>query len=199
MTVYFVEKSDEEFSPIKIGFTDDVGRRLISLGLHYNCNIRLLASVLGGRRLERALHVRFFDDRIGNEWFRRSKALLALIASVNSIGVAAVPRFDEMPSRSRSVRQSALNELASEIVRKLGGDGGNANEQIALASELTGLSQAMVTRVRYKKVAMLPAFIFEQLREAEIYYGRPNFDGMAIDTEVDRLRNANSRVRRLAD
>lgn len=77
--VYFARGRD---GLIKIGFSSDVGRRMLELGAE------VLATVPGSVGVEFALHDAFADDLVGDEWFRPSATLLAFIGLLSDEAAA---------------------------------------------------------------------------------------------------------------
>ena len=79
-TVYYVQRPGDD--AIKIGVTNDIAKRLG--GLRTVAPVVLLATHLGGRPAEQAMHVRFAEHRVDGEWFRPVPELLAHIELVKS-------------------------------------------------------------------------------------------------------------------
>ena len=76
--IYFVQ---EEFSGfIKIGYTANLDQRVKSLSSTMPGKITLLHYMSGGINEEKALHERFSDLRVKNEWFRPERELSCLEA-----------------------------------------------------------------------------------------------------------------------
>lgn len=92
--VYFLQPTDG--GPIKIGYTDNLDQRRLQLQFHYGTPLALLATMDGGKEVERAIHERFAAHRIGRtEQFRPVPELLAfidrpLLASPNPNAVEAI-------------------------------------------------------------------------------------------------------------
>jgi hypothetical protein len=78
--IYFARAIEIEDAPIKIGFSDDVDRRLNQLEWNYRTPMALLATMPGGHEEEKAIHARFAHLRFGTtEQFRPAPELLAFI------------------------------------------------------------------------------------------------------------------------
>lgn len=60
---------------IKIGVATDVTRRVKSPSTAHPYPLKLLGTIKGGRDLERALHRRFQEYRLGGEWFEATPEL----------------------------------------------------------------------------------------------------------------------------
>lgn len=71
--VYVVQSGDD--GPIKIGFSNDIKRRLLQLQGSHPYRLRLLASFVGGEALERRLHEKFKFHRMQGEWFESGPVL----------------------------------------------------------------------------------------------------------------------------
>lgn len=95
--IYFARAIEIENAPIKIGFSDDVDRRLDQLEWHYRTQFALLATMPGGREEEKAVHERFAHLRLGRtEQFRPAADLMAfigrpLLTSANPDATKAIP------------------------------------------------------------------------------------------------------------
>lgn len=130
------------------------------------------------------------------------------------------------PNHKQDREMSSVEMIQHEMsahVRFLGRDAGNAKAEIWKASRKTGLNPSLIERLRYAKIVNIAAHVADTIRaavqaekaradeferhERETFTARISAIEarlMAIDPdfygpEVDRLRNANSRVRRLAD
>ena len=78
--VYFIQA--EEGGPIKIGYTNNLARRLYALRTGHPSRLRVLATIAGDRATEQTTHSAFSEERInGSEWFRPSSRLLSYINS----------------------------------------------------------------------------------------------------------------------
>lgn len=76
--IYFVQSVDG--GPVKIGFTEDMGRRLPELEAHYGEKLAVLATIPGDRDRETEIHDRFSAFRIGRtEQFRPVVDIFAFI------------------------------------------------------------------------------------------------------------------------
>jgi predicted GIY-YIG superfamily endonuclease len=75
--VYFVQGVDG--GPIKIGFTTDVRRRLITIQAYSPISLRLVALFSGRAEHEGKLHRMFQAERLHGEWFFPSPELLAIV------------------------------------------------------------------------------------------------------------------------
>lgn len=71
--IYFAQAGDE--GPIKIGWSQDVERRMASLQVGCWVHVRLVATLPGRRIDEVAMHQRFAAARIRGEWFHHAPVL----------------------------------------------------------------------------------------------------------------------------
>lgn len=80
--VYFIQSKDG--GPIKIGCTTDVEKRRATLQTAHATELRVLATMRGGHRVEKSLHEGFTNDRVrhNGEWFRPSSNLLDFIREI---------------------------------------------------------------------------------------------------------------------
>lgn len=75
--IYIIEL--ENF--VKIGFTEDPVRRLNTLQTTLPMDLNVLLVIMGGRKLEKALHYKFRDLRVRGEWFIFNDEILDYIDS----------------------------------------------------------------------------------------------------------------------
>lgn len=80
--VYFIECGPR--GPIKIGHAAHPGQRLAGLQGSNPIPLRIVRLLYGGRERERILHKKFAKTRLNGEWFRRTKRLLAYIATAEA-------------------------------------------------------------------------------------------------------------------
>lgn len=78
--VYFICSPSQPGSPIKIGFTTDLKKRLKSLQTGSPNKLEVLAVVAACVTQERAYHERFAAHRLNGEWFDPHPDILAEIA-----------------------------------------------------------------------------------------------------------------------
>lgn len=76
--VYFLRDG----ARVKIGFAMDVARRIRDIGAHLADQPELLVAINGSMGLERALHAKFADLALRNEWFRLEGPLADFIAKL---------------------------------------------------------------------------------------------------------------------
>lgn len=88
--LYFLETECAE-RHIKIGIASHVGARLAAIQGNCPYRVRLIKRIPGSARLERELHKQFAADRLYGEWFKRSPALLDLIASMEGLETVDAP------------------------------------------------------------------------------------------------------------
>lgn len=74
--VYFIERGTE----IKIGFTNNLAKRLTNLRTGTTEPMTVLLTVPGVPALERHFHEKFAEHHIAREWFRASDELVNFIA-----------------------------------------------------------------------------------------------------------------------
>lgn len=79
-SVYFVRCGDR----IKIGYSENVTKRMASLASAFASPLTLLATMPGPPSLERELHAKFAAHRVRGEWFRRAPDLDAFIVELNA-------------------------------------------------------------------------------------------------------------------
>jgi len=82
MKVYFVQETGT--GTIKIGMSKQLSKRLSELARILPYDLKLLATIDGGREVEWVLHNRFSHARVRREWFRPVPELLAYIETIKS-------------------------------------------------------------------------------------------------------------------
>ena len=87
--VYFARR--ERDGLIKIGFSSVVNSRISALSGERKGPVVLVAVAYGGRAEEAAMHRKFADDAVGEEWFRPSRNLLGHIDTL--LRTVGNPRF----------------------------------------------------------------------------------------------------------
>ena len=111
--VYFIEAP--AVGVIKIGITDNIGRRLRALECQSPAPLVLLHSFDGTARQESALHTRFLADRTHGEWFRATDVLLSLIEQLrHSTPVEIGALFRTM--RTRPIPRIRLGRRRENLV-----------------------------------------------------------------------------------
>lgn len=84
--VYFVQSSGPA-APIKIGWSQDVERRIAELQTANAHKLVLLGTVAGTMEREAALHAQFAYLRMEAEWFRNAPEIHAFIAANGSVPI----------------------------------------------------------------------------------------------------------------
>jgi hypothetical protein len=74
--VYFIKRGDE----VKIGFTNDLAKRLTNLRTATTEPMEVILTIPGTLKLEGYFHEKFADLRIEREWFHASEPLLNFVA-----------------------------------------------------------------------------------------------------------------------
>lgn len=87
--LYFIESECAE-RHVKIGIAANPQRRLIKLQMCCPYRLNMLAVFPGKAHMEKELHQRLVADRLHGEWFRRSDALLAVIAELSEPPTSSV-------------------------------------------------------------------------------------------------------------
>lgn len=98
--VYFIQAAS---GPIKIGRAADARVRLAEIQTGSHEELVLLATVPGGRVVERQLHQRFAEHRIRGEWFAPAADILAEIERARNIGSIPGGFTGEAPERVSEV------------------------------------------------------------------------------------------------
>jgi hypothetical protein len=75
--VYFIQ--GESGGPIKIGYSDDVVKRLKGLQTGYPDNLKILFAYPGNQDDEKSIHEMLNSDRLRGEWFKPTETLFSVI------------------------------------------------------------------------------------------------------------------------
>ena len=78
--VYFIGVQPD--GPIKIGYANNVQKRLGAIQTGNPCRLEVLATLPGGAAIERAIHLALADSRLNGEWFERTPKLLSFIEDI---------------------------------------------------------------------------------------------------------------------
>ena len=113
MPVYFIQSANG--GPVKIGTSEDVGRRLKALEYQHKTRLVLLKIIAGGRKEERVMHERFAGHRIGrSELFHPGPDLMEFLAAPPILIGANPDTVEVMPERPGiSIR------LEADLVKKM--------------------------------------------------------------------------------
>jgi hypothetical protein len=90
--IYFIQ--NETAKAIKIGWSDDPAKRLVSLQTATPDRLALVATMDGGYEQERILHERYEDFRLTGEWFSSedpNDSIVEFIAGLNIVKKALEP------------------------------------------------------------------------------------------------------------
>lgn len=127
--VYFIRNGDR----IKIGTTRNLRGRVAALSLRPD---NVLFAVSGGIQVERELHARFADLRIGNtEWFQCAQPIADFINDRSMSGTAAVVRTTRPDHQGRGRGRDSRRDLVFSLVKEAGGDGIGPEDVIRQISE----------------------------------------------------------------
>jgi hypothetical protein len=118
--VYFVQ-AGLAGRPIKIGYAQEMCRRLVHLQLGCPEPLEVLLAVGGGRELERELHLRFAHLRIHQEWFRVDIALMVCILEMSqSYPPVPVRKRGAMNVWPKKLKPTLTYEECQEVAQRLG-------------------------------------------------------------------------------
>lgn len=128
--IYFIQGAMG--GPIKIGYTNNLGRRLFELQEGNPYPLRVLATTEGDRKVEGLLHRKFSEYRYRIEWFEDAPELLEFIANIDSFDVSTLygpfdllvervlskPKFAQIPFIRSHIRQAKLAGLDDRDTKK---------------------------------------------------------------------------------
>jgi hypothetical protein len=108
MPVYMIRAGEN--GPVKIGVTDDVGKRLRNMQTGNSERLSVLRVFEGSADEERRLHARFLSLRLRGEWFHFSPELL------DDLGLVEIPTLVAAPEPEPIiVRDNPVLFTAAEI------------------------------------------------------------------------------------
>lgn len=112
--VYFAGSSD---SPIKVGYTINLDKRISAIKTAAPTPVKLLTSVPGNRKTESYFHARLRPHRLQGEWFTPHSEVLDLISKVQASGILLVP--EEFRSPSNSVPRHRADDRSADIIESV--------------------------------------------------------------------------------
>lgn len=139
MSVYFIQAG--ALGPIKIGFAENVERRLGKMRVDNHELLTILAVIKDGcRKVEESLHERFNGSRLSGEWFKPCSRLVGFIASL--------PAYEAPP------RKQHLNgdTPVGRIIDAFGGTGKTAKRFDVLPSAVSNwrANEQFPARLHYR-------------------------------------------------
>ncbi|QNP81005.1 GIY-YIG nuclease family protein [Agrobacterium tumefaciens] len=109
MTVYFMQQETGD-GLVKIGYSDDVARRRVTIQGAAAVPVRIVATLDGGKETEALIHQQLSGSRHFGEWFKPTDEVLSLIESVKSFSATVKPVVKDKDG-------SFVNERAIEDLR----------------------------------------------------------------------------------
>ncbi len=89
--VYFIQ--GETGGPIKIGYSDDVAKRLKGLQTGHPDNLKVLFTYPGSQEDEKEMHLKFEAIRLRGEWFRPTDEIFSAIEELKCRSLPQVSDF----------------------------------------------------------------------------------------------------------
>lgn len=129
MSVYLVRAG--EHGPVKIGYAENVARRMIKMQADNHVRLILLRELTGGKAEEAVLHLRFADLRLHGEWFGFSRLMMG------DVGMADARVFEPGPKTPAVDTKAAIAREAIEA-RVVAADFG---QRLATARKAARLTQ----------------------------------------------------------
>lgn len=114
--IYFAQSVDG--GPIKIGFSEDVRRRIKQLESHYRQSLVLLAEMDGDQDTEAEIHERFASARFGrSEQFQPTPELMAFIGRPLFAEASPVDPMEPQQPNSSLIAVKCYQEYKDWITR----------------------------------------------------------------------------------
>jgi hypothetical protein len=160
--VYFLESGGS----IKIGRTADLATRMGSLRSSSAIDVRLIGAVLGGKRLEKAIHEELVSFAERGEWFRDDPIVRRIIDRVLRGGIrgeaaAALTAKDACPAILKKVDELALvteaQQIINEGIRLYHQHREGTGTTIARLADAIGVPTGTVWQLRYRPPQSLTA------------------------------------------
>lgn len=121
--VYFIQAKDCPDGLIKIGYSDDVEKRLTAHQIGSPQPLQILGIIKDApSATERRLHRRFAEDRVSGEWFRPTDQIVRLARGEEPFLVALAARGDA--AKWIQVPTTVVDDLLDEIIEFAGPQGG---------------------------------------------------------------------------
>ncbi len=121
MTVYVIRRRGDDSGVVKIGFTENLDRRLYDLATAFPEGFDILHSINAGRVFEKLLHKLFNSQRIAREWFKLSDDEILSIGNLDPIQDLGTPPKATIPSSDDEFSDDIVKEsrfYLNELVRR---------------------------------------------------------------------------------
>lgn len=117
--LYFIGVSGVE--QVKIGFANDLSKRLANLQCGCPLRLSVLAEFAGGAREEARVHKALLNYRCSGEWFEREAAML-LISDAKRLGLdSAIAIAEDRKAVDRALRAQHSASVRQHLVDRFGG------------------------------------------------------------------------------
>lgn len=121
--IYFIEA--EGFGRIKIGYSANPERRLLSLSEQAPTRLKLHLSIPGDKDVEWSLHRAFRHSRVIGEWFHISSDLCSTIVVLRQAEASDIPAIisgiaERLEKMNRAIEREA-RELSADLTHHLDG------------------------------------------------------------------------------
>lgn len=158
MTVYVIKRRDDESGLVKIGFTENLDRRLYDFSTAFPEGFDIVHKIESGRAFEKHLHKIFEGQRVAREWFNLSAHDIQAIAEMDATAWPSTSSKPPYPTPDDEfsediVRESRfyLNELVRREWAGMGDTIEAARDRVMVSCELP-VSQGV--RLWHKSEAM---------------------------------------------
>jgi transcriptional regulator of acetoin/glycerol metabolism len=115
--IYFIQQGID--GPVKIGFTENIEKRISSLQTASPHKLRLIGSIDGDAEKERQLHNFFSAYRLAGEWFSPDRTMFDYIfmavTGCNASAHAGINLREEVARTERRVIEKAISETSGNV------------------------------------------------------------------------------------
>lgn len=108
--VYFIQSSE---GSIKIGYSQNIQKRLKSLQTNHSSSLQLLGIIKGDKQKEKEIHNLFKNSRIKGEWFFPSYQVLKFIKENTTLDL--VDSTDKIDHNNRYTTEQIVIKMGKDI------------------------------------------------------------------------------------
>jgi hypothetical protein len=161
--VYFLA---DEGHAIKVGFAENVDRRICGIGTSTHRELLLIGSLVGTRRDERRVHEMLWDYHIRREWFADCVEVRGVIDAILADGIP--PQEDRPEDIQVTDETHQAIKWARNLVREEVRGAGDFLEAARRAARKYNISYAIMWSLLYRPPRDIGASVYFKLKNAQI-------------------------------